>query len=48
MKRPEFIKKMEELGATLIPGTPGDFANDIAQAVARYERVSKIAKIQAE
>ncbi len=48
MKRPEFIKKMEELGATLIPGTPVDFANDIAQAVARYERISKIAKIQAE
>ena len=48
MKRPEFIKRMEELGATLVPGTPADFAQDIAQAVARYERVSKIARIQVE
>lgn len=48
MNRPEFGKKMEEMGATLIPGTPAEFANDILQAVARYERVSKVAKIQAE
>jgi len=48
MKHPEFAKKMDELGATLIPGTPAEFANDISQAVARYERMAKIAKIQAE
>ena len=26
MKHPDFIKKMDESGATLIPGTPADFA----------------------
>ena len=46
MKHPDFVKKMDESGATLIPGTPAQFAKDIEQAVARYERVSKIAKIQ--
>lgn len=48
MKNPEFAKKMDESGATLIPGTPTDFGKAIAQAVARYERVAKIAKIQAD
>lgn len=46
MQQPDFIKKMDESGATLIPGTPAQFAKDIEQAVARYERVSKLAKIQ--
>jgi tripartite-type tricarboxylate transporter receptor subunit TctC len=46
MKNPEFVKKMDESGATLIPGTPAEFARQIEQAVARYDRVSKIAKIQ--
>ena len=48
MKHPDFVKKMDELGADLIPGTPAEFANDISQAVARYDRISKVAKIQAE
>lgn len=48
MKHPDFAKKMEESGATLIPGTPAQFARDIKQAVARYDRVSKIAKIQVD
>jgi tripartite-type tricarboxylate transporter receptor subunit TctC len=46
MKHPDFAKKIEESGATLIPGTPAQFARDIEQAVARYDRVSKLAKIQ--
>lgn len=46
MQQPDFIKKMDESGATLIPGTPAQFAKDIEQAVARYERVSRLAKIQ--
>ena len=46
MKHPDFVKKMDESGATLIPGTPAQFAKDIEQAVARYDRVSKIARIQ--
>jgi tripartite-type tricarboxylate transporter receptor subunit TctC len=48
MQNPEFAKRMEESGATLIPGTPDDFAKAIQQAVARYDRVSKIAKIQVD
>lgn len=48
MKNPEFAKRMEDSGATLIPGTPAEFAKAIEQAVARYERVAKIAKIQAD
>ncbi|MDB5751308.1 MAG: transporter substrate-binding protein [Ramlibacter sp.] len=46
MKQPEFARKMDESGAQLIPGTPADFARQIEQAMARYERVSKMAKIQ--
>lgn len=48
MKNPEFVQKMDESGATLIPGTPAEFAKMIEQAVARYERVSKVAKIQVD
>jgi len=48
MQAPEFQKKMADSGAILIPGTPAQFAKDIEQAVARYDRVSKIAKIQAD
>jgi tripartite-type tricarboxylate transporter receptor subunit TctC len=48
MQQPDFRKKMDESGATLIPGTPEQFAKDIQQAVARYDRVSKIAKIQVD
>jgi tripartite-type tricarboxylate transporter receptor subunit TctC len=45
MKNPEFIKQMEASGATLIPGTPESFAQQIQQAMERYERVAKMAKI---
>lgn len=45
MKNPEFIKQMEQSGATLIPGTPEAFAQQIQQAMERYERVARMAKI---
>ncbi len=45
MKHPEFIKQMEASGSTLIPGTPEAFAQQIQQAMERYERVAKMAKI---
>lgn len=48
MKHPEFVQKMDESGATLIPSTPAEFAKSIEQAVARYERVAKLAKIQVD
>lgn len=48
MKQPDFIKKMEEAGATLIPNTPQQFQAQIEQAVARYAAVAKVAKISAE
>jgi len=48
MKHPEFIKKMDESGATLIPGTPESFAQQIQQAMERYERVAKMAQISLE
>ena len=48
MKHPDFVKKMAESGATLIPGTPADFTRQIQQAMERYERVAKVANIQAE
>lgn len=45
MKHPEFIKQMEASGATPIPGTPAAFAQQIQQAMERYERVARMAKI---
>jgi tripartite-type tricarboxylate transporter receptor subunit TctC len=48
MKHPDFTRKMAESGATLIPGTPADFARQIQQAMERYERVAKVANIRAE
>lgn len=48
MKHPEFVQKMDESGATLIPSTPAEFAKSIEQAVARYDRVAKLAKIQVD
>lgn len=48
MKQPDFIKKMEDAGATLIPNTPQQFQAQIEQAVARYAAVAKVAKISAE
>ncbi|MDR0225450.1 MAG: tripartite tricarboxylate transporter substrate binding protein BugE [Burkholderiaceae bacterium] len=48
MKHPDFIKKMADAGATLIPNTPQQFQAQIEQAVARYAAVAKVAKISAE
>lgn len=48
MKNPEFVRKVEESGATLIPGTPAEFGHQIQQAMERYQRVSKLAKIQVD
>ncbi|VFR36191.1 Tricarboxylate transport protein TctC [plant metagenome] len=48
MKQPEFITKMEEAGATLIPGTPERFGEQIGEAIQRYQRAAKIAKFQVE
>jgi tripartite-type tricarboxylate transporter receptor subunit TctC len=48
MKNPAFQKRMDELGATLIPGTPAEFGQQIQQAIARYHRVAQMANIKAE
>lgn len=48
MQQPDFIRKMGEAGATLIPNTPAQFQAQIEQAVARYAAVAKVAKISAE
>jgi tripartite-type tricarboxylate transporter receptor subunit TctC len=48
MQQPEFIRKMDEAGAVLIPNTPEQFQAQIEQAVARYAAVAKVAKISAE
>jgi tripartite-type tricarboxylate transporter receptor subunit TctC len=45
MKNPDFVQKMEAAGATLIPGTPEEFGQQIQQAMERYLRVSKMARI---
>lgn len=45
MKNPEFVRKMDESGATLIPTTPAQFGQQIQQAMERYQRVAKMAKI---
>ncbi|MBL0420125.1 tripartite tricarboxylate transporter substrate binding protein BugE [Ramlibacter sp. AW1] len=45
MKNPEFVRKMDESGATLIPGTPADFGKQIQQAMDRYQRVAEVARI---
>ncbi|CAG9183282.1 tripartite tricarboxylate transporter substrate binding protein BugE [Cupriavidus respiraculi] len=46
MKNPEFKRKMEESGGTLVPTTPEEFKAQIQQAMARYARVAKAANIQ--
>jgi len=48
MQNPDFIKRIDELGATAIPGTPAEFAKDIQQAIARYHRVAQMANIKVE
>ena len=46
MQNPEFVKKMDDSGATLIPNAPADFARQIQQAMERYQSVSKMARIR--
>ena len=48
MKNPDLIKKLDESGAIAIPGTPAEFGTQIQQAVDRYQRIAKIAKIQVD
>ncbi|MGE4243548.1 Bug family tripartite tricarboxylate transporter substrate binding protein [Ramlibacter sp.] len=48
MKNPEFARKMDESGATLIPGTPQEFAKQIEQAMQRYARVAQVADIRVD
>jgi tripartite-type tricarboxylate transporter receptor subunit TctC len=46
MLNPEFKRKVEESGGTLVPTTPDGFKVQIQQAMARYARVAKAAKIK--
>jgi len=46
MKQADFIKKMDESGASLIPTTPAEFGKQIQQAMERYQRVSQMANIR--
>ncbi|KAG1462359.1 hypothetical protein G6F57_013963 [Rhizopus arrhizus] len=48
MKDPEFRKKAEDVGGTLMPTTPQEFQVQIEQALARYAKVAKAANIQAD
>jgi tripartite-type tricarboxylate transporter receptor subunit TctC len=48
MRNPDFIKRIDELGATLIPGTPAEFGQQIQQAIDRYNRVARMANIKVE
>lgn len=45
MLQPDFIKKMDDAGATPTPTTPEQFEDQIKQAIARYAHIAKIAKI---
>lgn len=46
MQNPEFKRKVEESGGTLMPTTPDQFKVQIQQAMARYARVAKTANIK--
>lgn len=48
MRDPEFRKKAEEVGGTLMPTSPQEFKVQIEQALARYAKVAKAANIQAD
>jgi tripartite-type tricarboxylate transporter receptor subunit TctC len=48
MKDPEFRKKAEDVGGTLMPTTPQEFQDQIHEALARYAKVAKAANIQAD
>ncbi|QHJ01439.1 ABC transporter substrate-binding protein [Xylophilus rhododendri] len=45
MLQPEFLKKMDEAGATPTPTTPEQFGEQIRLAIGRYAHVAKIARI---
>ena len=45
MQNPDFVQKMDDVGATLLPGTPDEFAAQIKQAVDRYQEASKLTNI---
>ena len=46
MQNPEFKRKVEESGGTLVPTTPDQFKVQIQQAMARYARVARTANIK--
>jgi tripartite-type tricarboxylate transporter receptor subunit TctC len=48
MKNPEFVRKISESGATLVPTSPAEFGKQIQQAIDRYQRVSQMANIRAD
>lgn len=48
MKHPDFVRKMDQSGATLIPGTPAEFSKQIQEALERYQRVVKVANIRVD
>lgn len=45
---PEFVKKLNAAGATLMLGTPAEFQGQIEKAVNHYASVTKLAKISAD
>jgi len=48
MDDPDFRKRAEDVGGTLVPTTPAEFAKQIDQALERYAKVAKAANIQAQ
>jgi len=48
MDDPDFRKRAEDVGGTLVPTTPSEFAKQIDQALERYAKVAKAANIQAQ
>ncbi|OVZ64266.1 ABC transporter substrate-binding protein [Pigmentiphaga sp. NML080357] len=48
MQNADFQKKAEDVGGTLVPTTPEEFARQIDQALDRYAKVAKAANIQAQ
>lgn len=48
MQSADFQKKAEDVGGTLVPTTPEEFARQIDQALDRYAKVAKAANIQAQ
>lgn len=46
MQQPEFRRKIDEAGGTLLPTTPEQFGKQIEQAMARYAKVAKVANLK--